>query len=196
MKQAATDAMVPEKTRKTRSGKLSRVTGGRRKGSGRKAFAPTEMQRAFVKRLARYEKRERIAEALCISLSTLVKYFPDEISEGMDHANSMIAESLYEQATKGDLNSGSRLGAGKFWLSTRAGWTEKHDLNITHSVGGVFDEAVKQAEQVRAGQAIESAPMVTVGSNGHANGANGHGSNGANGVGAGPVIDCDFEEIE
>lgn len=161
---------------------------------------PTDVQKAFVKRLARYEKRERIAEALHISVKTLAKYYQDEIEEGRDHANSMVADSLYEQATKGDLNSGARLGAGKFWLSTQAGWTEQHDVTITHTAPGLFDDAAKQAETMRAvktGQlSIEGPTAPTNGANGHSNGANGNGSNGTNGMDVGPVIECDFEEIE
>lgn len=118
-----------------------------------------------------------------------------------------ISEVVIDEYVDGKGEDGRDVKKTKFKLHNKLGaldsiarhlgmFIDKSQIDVKHYSGGIFDEAVKQAEQVRAGQAIESAPMVTVGSNGHANGANGHGSNGTNGVDVGPVIECDFEEIE
>lgn len=90
----------------------------------------------------------------------------------------------------------SKLGALDSIAKHLGMFIDKSQIDVRHSVGGIFDEAVKQAEVARTGQAVENTPVVAAITNGHDHSANGSGNGSADHVDAGPVVECDFEEIE
>ena len=53
-----------------------------------------------------------------IAKATLQKYFQTELDAGHVKANSAIAQSLYKQATEGNVT------AGIWWTKARMGWKE------------------------------------------------------------------------
>lgn len=67
--------------------------------------------------------QEQIAEYLGISVDTLYKYYKEQLRRAGIEANTSVAQSLYSQATSGNVT------AQIFWLKTRAGWKEKADTN-------------------------------------------------------------------
>lgn len=67
---------------------------------------------------------EDIATKLDISADTLVKHYRRELDLGRIEANASVAQTLYQSAKKGNVV------AAIFWMKTRAGWREKHDLNV------------------------------------------------------------------
>ena len=68
-----------------------------------------------------------IAKMFGISHDTLAKYYREELDVGKAKVVEQVANSLKRNAMHGDVQ------AQKFFLSSRAGWSEKQ----THEVGGV-----------------------------------------------------------
>jgi hypothetical protein len=89
------------------------------KPAGRPSHAPTAATRTTVAMMAAIGTRyEVIGQSLQIGVSTLTKYYPVELRDGLELANAKVAASLYNSALKGNL------GAQIFWLKTRAGWRD------------------------------------------------------------------------
>jgi hypothetical protein len=63
-----------------------------------------------------------IAERLGVDAKTLRKHYREELDNGLESANAMVAQSLFKTATSGT-GSGA-VTAAIFWLKTRAGWRE------------------------------------------------------------------------
>lgn len=98
-------------------------------GKGRAPFVPTDEQRKQVEALSGYGlPHEQIASVIGCSQDTLVKYFSQELAEGMAKANSRVAQFLYQQATK-------NLTAAIFWAKTRMRWRETDRLEVTGKDG-------------------------------------------------------------
>lgn len=57
-----------------------------------------------------------------LDAKTLRKHFREELDTGATMANAKVAESLYNQATKG--SGAGAVTAAIFWLKTRARWKE------------------------------------------------------------------------
>ena len=97
--------------------------GGARPGSGRAAFTPTDGQRSLVTALAGMLSHEDIASLIGppggIHLSTLKKYFPDELASGRARVDAICIQGLVRKMQSGDL------GALCFYAKTRMGWREK-----------------------------------------------------------------------
>lgn len=100
-------------------------SGGKREGAGRSAFKPTEDQREQVKQLTAFGLRQedillfiKGAAGKPITVATLAKHFPDELSRGKLVANVSIAKTLYKKALAGDNT------CMIFWLRTQAGWKD------------------------------------------------------------------------
>jgi predicted transcriptional regulator len=68
-----------------------------------------------------------IAHKLGITDDTLRKHYKKELEDGRIDANASIANTLFNQAKKGNMT------AAIFWLKTRAGWKE---TNITELAAG------------------------------------------------------------
>jgi hypothetical protein len=88
--------------------------------SGRPAFKPTDKDRRIVETMTGFgATQEDIGRVIGLSLNTLRKYFENELQQGVIKANTAVAQSLFETATK-DKNVTAMI----FWLKTRAGWKE------------------------------------------------------------------------
>lgn len=93
-------------------------------------FTPTPEQRNQVEVLAGFGlPQHQIAVLLGCDPKTLRKYFEMELSVGDAKATAKIAQTLYNKAVGGDTASLI------FWLKARAGWREKHDVEVTGKDG-------------------------------------------------------------
>ncbi len=111
------------------------------------AFEPTETDRRRVMMLVVCGiARDKIAEHLGISKSTLYRHFPDELNNGSDIATAAVAGSLYQNAVDGTVS------AQIFWMKTIARWGEKDtgDVEVaTPADAGANDTAVSDREVAR-----------------------------------------------
>ncbi|WP_156995238.1 hypothetical protein [Elstera litoralis] len=67
-------------------------------------------------------------------MPTLTKCFRDELSQGLEKANALVAQSLFQSALAG--NNTAQI----FWLKTRAGWREKPQQHEHSGPGGTLTE--------------------------------------------------------
>ena len=94
-----------------------------------RAHVPTEQTRKLVEQLSAAGTRdEDIALYLGITKPTLYKYYKEELKLGTIKANTVIAQTLYQQAKEGNTT------AAIFWLKTRAGWRETQHLEMSADV--------------------------------------------------------------
>jgi hypothetical protein len=94
-------------------------------------FEPTEEQRRLVRAMAGFGiRQDDIAAHLEIDPKTLRKHFRRELDRGTVEANAKVAQSLFNMATQGN-----NVAAAIFWMKARAGWREKHDLEVTGKDG-------------------------------------------------------------
>ena len=113
---------------------------------GRPPHVKTEENAERVEALCAYGMDHvMIAAMLGISHDTLTKYYRSELDIGKSKVVEQVANSLKRNAMHGDVQ------AQKFFLSSRAGWSEKQ----THEVSGKDGEAVK-VEHAFAGQRVKS----------------------------------------
>jgi hypothetical protein len=86
----------------------------------RPKFCPTEEQRLRVRSLAAFGvPQTNIAVSIGLrSPKTLRRHFRDELERAAHEANARVAQSLYQQASNGNIT------AAIFWLKSRAGWRE------------------------------------------------------------------------
>ena len=101
-------------------------------------FEPTEEQRRTVKAMSGLGvPHEGIAVLLEIDPKTLRKHFDAELERGSVEATAKVAQSLFQMATQG-----KNVAAAIFWMKARAGWREKHDvqLSVKDDVSKLSDE--------------------------------------------------------
>ncbi len=92
-----------------------------------RAFRPTEEQRRTVKAMAGLGvPHDGIAVLLDIDPKTLRKHFQAELERGSVEATAKVAQSLFQLAT-----TGKSVAAAIFWMKARAGWREKHEVQVT-----------------------------------------------------------------
>lgn len=116
------------------------------KKAGRPPHVKTDEKAERVEALCAYGMdHTMIASMLGISHDTLTKYYRTELDIGKSKVVEQVANSLKQNALCGDVQ------AQKFFLSSRAGWSEKQ----THEVSGKDGEALK-VEHTYAGQAVKS----------------------------------------
>lgn len=102
------------------------------KKGGRPPHEPDEVTRASVEAMAGCGIPEAdIAKVIRIDPKTLRKYYRDELDTGHIRANARVAQSLYEQATTGNVT------AAIWWTKARMGWSEKTHLDHTSSDGSM-----------------------------------------------------------
>lgn len=77
-----------------------------------------------------------IADILGIDDKTLRLYYREELDHASAQANATIGGALFNKAKSGDTT------AMIFWMKTRAGWREKHDINHTSSDGTMTPKAI------------------------------------------------------
>lgn len=80
--------------------------------------------------------QETIASILGIDPKTLRLYYREELDHASAQANATIGGALFNKAKSGDTT------AMIFWMKTRAGWREKHDINHTSSDGSMTPKAI------------------------------------------------------
>jgi len=91
---------------------------------GRPRFAPTEKDRAYVRKMASVGlTHEEIAGTIGVERTTLVKYFRQEIDDGRIEANALVAAALFKKATDRAV-TGASVRAAEIWLRARAGWVD------------------------------------------------------------------------
>lgn len=99
---------------------------------GRPRHSPTKAARDTVKMHAMVgTPQEQIAAVLGITDKTLTKYYRRELDTALIQANAQIGGALYNKAIGGDTT------AQIFWMKTRAGWSEKQQLDHTSSDGSM-----------------------------------------------------------
>jgi hypothetical protein len=95
-------------------------------------FVPTEEQRRLVKAMASFGvPHDDIALVVRCSPPTLRKRFRHELDVATVEANARVASCLYAQAT-----TPGNIAATIFWLKARAGWREKHQVELSGPSGG------------------------------------------------------------
>ena len=105
-----------------------------RRGQGR-AHQPTDALRKQVEALASFGvPRDEIAKVAGICLNTLAKHYGETLDIAATKANSLVAQSLFNRAVKGDRAAAT--SAAIFWLKVRAGWREKDVHEVTGLNGG------------------------------------------------------------
>ena len=100
-------------------------------------FSPTPEQRNQVEVLAGFGlPQTQIAVLLGCDPKTLRKHFESELAVGDAKATAKIAQTLYNKAVGGDTASLI------FWLKARAGWREKHDVEVSGKDGKPIEPMV------------------------------------------------------
>ena len=90
-------------------------------------FQPSEDQRRTVRAMAGFGvPHDGIAILLEIDPKTLRRHFRRELDRGSVEATAKVAQTLFQLATV-DRN----VGAAIFWMKARAGWREKHEVEVT-----------------------------------------------------------------
>ena len=99
-------------------------------------FEPTDEQRRTVKAMSGFGvPQPDIATHIGIDPKTLRKWFREELDRGSIEATTKVAQSLFRMAT-----DGNNVAAAIFWMKARAGWREKHELELsTRTVRQVTD---------------------------------------------------------
>ncbi len=88
---------------------------------------PTDEQRKTVRAMSGFGiPHDDIATLLEIDPKTLRKHFRRELDRGSIEATAKVAQSLFNMATV-DKN----VAAAIFWMKARAGWREKHEVQVT-----------------------------------------------------------------
>ena len=100
-------------------------------------MVPSPEQRNQVEVLAGFGvPQHQIAVLLVCDPKTLRKHFDAELSLGDAKAPAKIAQTLYNKAVSGDT------ACLIFWLKARAGWREKHDIEISGRDGKPLEPTV------------------------------------------------------
>ena len=109
------------------------------RGRGR-LHQPTDASRKQVEALASFGvPHDDIARIVGIGNVTLRRHYAEVLATAAVKANSMVAQSLFNKATRGD--GASSVSAAIFWLKTRGRWRE-HDVHeITGPNGGPIQMA-------------------------------------------------------
>lgn len=110
-----------------------------KKKAGRPPHKPTDKSRNTVKAMASYGiLQEDIGTVVGVSKPTLEKHYRRELDTGAIKANSKVAESLYKQATSGNVT------AAIWWTKARMRWKEEsiHRLEgeVEVTLRNVLDE--------------------------------------------------------
>lgn len=115
---------------------------------------PTAETRAQVEALSGYGVRQdEIALYLDIDPKTLRSHYREQLDKGTVKANVAVARSLHKQAVEGNV------AAAIFWLKSRAGFREKHEVEVSGPGGGpiqtldtskLSDAALKELLSARA----------------------------------------------
>lgn len=109
---------------------------------GRPQHEPTEQQRGTVRAMAAYGvPEEDIAKVIGIDPKTLRKHYRRELDTAHVEATAKVAQSLYSQAT------GGNVAAAIFWMKARAGWSERIRTEVTGADGAAVTLQVKIVDE-------------------------------------------------
>jgi len=101
----------------------------KRKTRAARRFVATDEQRSSVVALrAVGATNERISSILGVDDKTLVRHFRKELETGLQAALAQVAGTLFRAAISGDMT------ACIFLMKTRAGWSEKSQVEFSGSV--------------------------------------------------------------
>jgi predicted ArsR family transcriptional regulator len=104
-------------------------------------YQPTEEQRRTVRAMSGYGMpQEDIATFLDIDPKTLRKHFQQELEKGSIEATTKVAQSLFRMATEG-----KNVAAAIFWMKARAGWREKHEIQLSQKAPEEMTDAELEA---------------------------------------------------
>jgi hypothetical protein len=97
---------------------------------------PTAAQRQLVQLHATIGTQQSvIASILGIDPKTLRLHYREELDHAMAQANATIGGALFNKAKSGDTT------AMIFWMKTRAGWKERHEVEHTSPDGSMSPKA-------------------------------------------------------
>jgi hypothetical protein len=106
---------------------------------GRPPHEPSKESRQLVQLHATIGTPQAvIADILGIDGKTLTKYYREELDQALARANASVGGALFNKATKGDT------AAMIFWMKTRAGWREKHEVDLTSSDGTMTPQVIER----------------------------------------------------
>lgn len=98
----------------------------------RKPHEPSPASRQLVQLHATIGTTQAvIADILGIDDKTLRLHYREELDHASAQANATIGGALFNKAKSGDTT------AMIFWMKTRAGWREKHEIDHTSSDGSM-----------------------------------------------------------
>ena len=90
-------------------------------------FEPSDEQRRTVRAMSGFGvPQPDIAIHVGIDPKTLRKHFREELDRGSIEATTKVAQSLFRMATEGN-----NVAAAIFWMKARAGWREKHEIELS-----------------------------------------------------------------
>jgi len=131
---------------------------------GRKPFTATEDQRRMVRAMAGYGvPHDDISLVVKCSPPTLRKWFRHELDVATIEANARVAQTLFQQAT-----TPGNIAATIFWLKARAGWREKHAVEVTGENGAPLAQAPLVVTIRRFFDPIEDKPQAMIEGDSHA----------------------------
>lgn len=105
----------------------------------RRPHAPTKESRQIVQLHATIGTTHAvIADILGIDGKTLTKYYREELDQALARANASVGGALFNKAKGGDT------AAMIFWMKTRAGWREKHEIEHSGPDGGSIPIEIKR----------------------------------------------------
>lgn len=98
----------------------------------RLAHKTTDETARLVEELSRIgTPQETISRIVGIAPKTLRKHYREILDDAETNANMRVANCLFSTASGQNENASVRdtITAAMFWLKTRAGWKETHELN-------------------------------------------------------------------
>lgn len=99
---------------------------------GNPSHKPTPEQRKTVHAMCGFGvPQQDIARVLGIDPKTLRLHYRNELDSAVIQANTRVAQSLFQMAT-----TGGNVAAAIFWMKSRAGWRERHAVEVAGPDGG------------------------------------------------------------
>lgn len=150
-KKAAKKKAAKKATTRRRRTPISPVQ--KRKSAGRPPFRPTAEDRKRVALLAGLGLKQ---DEICLLVEhpktgepitgkTLRRHFEAELRTGMVKANALVAESLFNRATKGEGPGATT--AAIFWAKVRMGWKERTVVEVESKSGVLVPPAAMTPEE-------------------------------------------------
>jgi hypothetical protein len=103
----------------------------------RHPHSPTPEQRQIVQLHATLgTDQATIARIIGIDAKTLRLHYRDELDLAMAKANATIGGALFNKAKGGDTT------AMIFWMKTRAGWRERHEVDLSSTDGSMSPKGI------------------------------------------------------